>query len=623
MANGVLNRPVFSAGVVILGALALVCLLFPALAIIAAFSLIGAPIAFAMPIIPPIFIFVVLVRLFNRMLGEGAAFGWLKSFACAAALLAVIPLAVNVMLELRARSYVSKDIDQLKGPLSATTLAVRAAADPGLLRTDTLCNDFCLRALLSGTIKRLIVVEANNVGEAINPAAVGKAFRMERRDACPAMKLGPGAYPIRGEGEKPTYGRAIAADRMLLQIASGNCLVEENAKLGEADTIVSIGQIKHGENAYAAGLNPLADTVQADRISVSVRSDNAYREVYRRTGVVTYMLFPLLLPTYVGGYQFELRTGFQRFALYKNIDSRNKYYVGPDRSDVFTKTFGMNLALRDDAAPKARDAVLVAGLDQPGKINPLMADLTSNFFKDIEANKKIDAADAELVLRLLADSRLPIPQNSWAPVLYSRGMAGDVSGRFGKVLFERLRETKIVITRAIPSGDELDASHAADAIARLPDEVIRLHRDDLEWLARRKMLRIPAFSALGRLNVFGADAVPTLLYLIDDASWSTGRPAGELWQPDYLAGLVGLCGLGIQGASAIGPVFDRLDSGAMVKSGHPYRDLTIQALVGFGSKPEDVWKHLGAGDSEGSPEIKRAQFDAKVAAAQKKRDCRY
>lgn len=623
MANGVETRPVFGAGMAILGALALVCLLFPALAIVAAFSLVGAPIAFAMPIIPPIFIFVVLVRLFNKMLGEAASFGWLKSVACALAFLAVIPLAADVVLELRAKSYVSKDIDQLKIPFPATALAIRAPDDPGLLRTDTICNDFCLRALLSGAVKRLIVVGTNNVGEAINPATVGKAFRMARRDVCPVMKLGPGAYPIRIEGEKPMYGRAIAVDMMQLQIATGNCLVEETARLGEADTIVSVGQIKHGDNAYTAGLNPLADTVQADRISVFVRSGNDYQEVYRRTGVVTYMMFPLLLPTYVSGYQFELRTGFQRFALHKNVDRGHSFYTDPDRSDLFTKTLAMDLSLRDVGAPKARNAALAAGLDQPGEINPVITDLTNSFFKDIEANKKIDADDSDLVLRILADRRLPMPQNSWAPVLYSRGMDGDVSLRFGKVLFERLRETKIVVTRAIPSDDERNASHAAAAIAALPDEVIRLHRQDLEWLARQKMLRIPAFTALGRLNVFGADAVPTLLYLIDDASWPSARARGELWQPDYVAGLVGLCGLGTQGASAIGSVFDRLDSGVMVKSGHAYRDITIQALVGFGSNPEDVWKHLGAGDSEGSPEIKRAQFDAKVAAARKKRDCRY
>ncbi|QPC92474.1 hypothetical protein [Mesorhizobium sp. INR15] len=623
MASGIETRPVFSIGMVVLGALALVCFLFPTLSIYALFSVIGAPLALVMPILPPLFIFLLLVRLVGKFRGEGAAFGWLGSVVYALVLLSIVPILVDVMLELHARTYVAEDIHQLKVPFSASTLAMRVPPGTRWMRDDTRCDDFCLRALLNGTVKRLLVVETKDLGDPIDPAAVGTAFRMERRGVCPAMKLSAGIDPIKIEGEKPTYGSTIAVDLMRLQIDAGNCLIEEDAKLGEADTIVSIGRIKRGDSTYAAGLNPLADTVQADRVSVYVRSGSAYQETYRWTGVVTYMMYPLLLPTYVGGYEFDVRSGFQRFAQRKNIDNKHWYSEGPDWSYLFTKTLGMDLALQAGGVPGATNAALVAGLDQPGKINPLLADLTLSFFRGIEAGKKISAPDAELALRILADRRLPVPQDSWAPVQYSRGLSDGVSQRFGQVLFERLREVKIVVSTSIPSTDELNASHAAMAIAALPDEVVRLHRDDLEWLARQKMLRVSAYQALARLNAFGADAVPTLLHVIDDASWLYGKPRGELWQPDYAAGLVGLCGLGIQGASAIEPVLDRLDSGLMVKTGHPYRDITIQALVGFGLQPDDIWKHLGLDDSQGSPENKRARFDAQVAAAQKKRDCRY
>ena len=60
------------------------------------------------------------------------------------------------------------------------------------------------------------------------------------------------------------------------------------------------------------------------------------------------------------------------------------------------------------------------------------------------------------------------------------------------------------------------------------------------------LLRVWIDTALRRLSEFGATGAPTLLWLIDDAQRLRDKQRDD-WQCPYIAGLVGLCYMGIEG----------------------------------------------------------------------------
>jgi hypothetical protein len=93
---------------------------------------------------------------------------------------------------------------------------------------------------------------------------------------------------------------------------------------------------------------------------------------------------------------------------------------------------------------------------------------------------------------------------------------------------------------------------------------------------------------------------------------------GSDWNNAYLAGLIGLCHMGAAGREMIRPIFERLDSGAMVKHAS-YWDLTIETLVGMGADPDEMWNHLQTADRNHT----RSRFDRLAGRAVKKRDCSY
>ena len=156
--------------------------------------------------------------------------------------------------------------------------------------------------------------------------------------------------------------------------------------------------------------------------------------------------------------------------------------------------------------------------------------------------------------------------------------------------------------------DKLRATFAADVWQR-----------SIETVAAEHYPRKRAWSAqvLVRLHEFGADAAPTLLWLIDD-SVRLKDAYGSDWNNAYLAGLMGLCHMGAAGGEMIRPIFERLDSGAMVKHAS-YWDLTIETLVGMGADPDDMWDHLQTSDRNHT----RNRFDRLAGRAVKKRDCSY
>ena len=614
------GRLSFRGWLIFLGISALLALLLPELAIVAAISIIGIPIALFLAMAPGLFIIFFFPHLISKFLGGG----WISvgvGLVVTLGVLAIVPYIANMPLEKRAIELVATDHDSLTPPIAVGILGVRSTNGlMGFGRDTTPCDEFCARALLNGQTKQLLFSVDRDTNAVFDLNAKAVSFRMEDRPQCPEVKLADGYGNIRVDGEDRGFTAKRPHELMKLAIAKGHCLIQEEAVIGLADVILSNTRLNNGVNAYRAGLDPFADTVSADRLSVHIRDGGGYRETFRWTGVTIHKLAPLLIPTINSGYGLEADAGFLRFTERKNI--ADKYYERPDWSRFLTKTLGMDLALRDSSVDADTRLLLETALAQDGSLTASSLSLTEDYFDRFMRARTVSKEDAALALRLLSDRRFEIPRTAWAAVEYAKDVGPDYFEGVARVMFEWLRETTVWDGQKIDHGQTERAKRIGGIIHRLPATALLTHRQDLEWLAREQALRVPAYQALQRLSELGADAAPTLLYLIDDAAQFRGKKKtmfdSNTWQHPYLAGIQGLCLMREPVKTLVQPIYERLDAGTIVKFASYWR-LVINTLVAHGANPDDMWLHLQSDDKN----MTRERFDFEVARAQEKRDCGY
>ncbi|PAQ00026.1 hypothetical protein LRP31_18240 [Mesorhizobium mediterraneum] len=610
MAVATIQRWTFRTVLLVLGLAALPCLLLPQIAIVAAISIVGIPLALLMALIPPVFLFLLLTWAIS--FGVPGRLNWLTSPLIAVALLAVPPFLINRSMDRTTMALVSGDNDRIVRPFRAETLAVRSDRTAFWTKTQTRCDDFCMRALLTRSARRIMVMSYPAEMPEPDFSSIARTFHMERRASCPPVELAD--VRLLDLEKSPTARNAPkASERMRLEIAKGNCLIESEASLAEADTVVSAGQIKRGVNDYQAGLNPTADTIAVYRISVHNKDGATFSEVYRWTGVASYRLLPLLLPSYVTGYQFDIRIGFPRTLDLTHIV---QFADRPDWSAFVTGTLGMELTLPavDDSNDAA--AVLAAKLSQPGPIDAVTNSLANDFFDRLRGRQTASQPDVDLAIAALNDRRLGVPDSVFAAAKYAKDVAPESMARLADALFARLFEIDIKVSK-FGNIEAPQAGRLAIAIQSLPDQVIPEHRADLERLAKDTHRRVAAFQALTRLSVFGADAIPTMLYLIDDAALQP-LDKGNFWQHSYLAGVQGLCRLGERGAPAIEPLLERIRAG-IIPLHASYGDLAINTLAGMGADKATLLQAFPAKDRNSN----RARFDRVFDKARRKIDCGY
>ncbi len=238
------------------------------------------------------------------------------------------------------------------------------------------------------------------------------------------------------------------------------------------------------------------------------------------------------------------------------------------------------------------------------------ADLSNDVFAWFVQQRKVLLADAEIAMAILRDRRLPVSQNAWALVRHGQDLPDQMKREVAELLFARLRDLAAAPDRS-PRALQA-AGPIGTAIDELPEWIVRIHRGDLEWLAQEPSLRGPASSALRQLSVFGAEAVPTLVSLVDVGASLRGdgkKPAKD-WQPSYLAGLIGLCRAGSSAAVAIPALIERIGRGDIFASYSYDRRLTLQTLIRLGSPPavaEAAFLSAGAPPEDIQRDLKQAQ----------------
>ncbi len=593
-----------------LGVVAIGVLLAPEIVIVCAISVIGLPIALMLILTPPLFALSLGAWIFGKAF-QGSGLRWI-GWPIAVGMAALAAAVINTGLDREVKELIAGDRDALRPSQRVGSLVILSAGQRAWSRGQTQCDDFCQTALLAGAADRVVVGWIASAAEAPDETAPGASFRLERRDDCPPVSL------VERRNARPNSGGPAPAELLRLKIAQGECLIEEEAPVGVGDAVIVYGVAHKGVSPAAAGLNPFADTVNADRISYYEKQGQAFVETYRLTDVIANKHLPLLLPSVIPDYGLDMTQGFWRDTEYVNRPSR---YEQNDFWTFAADKLGLNLSL-----PESIDAAAVVdeALEAGAAVDATVAVVAEDFFKRAAESRDLSRADAERALAVLQDNRWDVPRYTGRIVRNALQTHPDLAAPLAAALFRRLATTDAAQKENHPSYLGYTLSYAADGIMELPDDAIAPYRDALEDLARDPAKRVRAYRLLSKLAIFGADSVPTFLYLIDDAAAQGEIQRGERvlsgddWQHPYLGAMYGLCALGLAGASAVPDLLSRLETRAMPRY-ERYWKLTIHTLVSLGADPEELWPRLQSDD----PNLTRERFDSEARRAAKKLDCYY
>ncbi len=569
-----------------------IALAFPFLAIMAGITIIGIPVMLVLFFAPAVF----LVGIIARLLYLGLAFlpAWrIIPVACmTAAILIAPPMVLNKEIYSQAEAIVAGDHNDIALPLHAKTIAMRLPAN----YDRNPCDDFCQRVLLSGTAEKVLVVSTPyQPGE---PKATEKAlaFHMERLPVCPKITLKTLASPLVLEGETETdRSQSTTLNLMNLRISDGECLVQSEALLADADLVISRGNLKHLARGNDAGFDRSADTISAERTSVYIPSQGArgFTEIYRKTEVAYQPFGPVFVPAPVPRGDFKFAFGWFRVQKYIN---RGKDTDASAWGRFLTDTVGLPLRITSDQIRQRMFNKIEAALmaDRP----PTAAEWRAfSVFFDRAAldigrprnTEGLSKAEFALLLKALASPNFPPPPGLPSVVQYSeRTEPKGTSVQLGSLMF-----SKALGGQTWPDNlgitQETSLNYLKYGIARLPDEAVAPHFEDLMQLSRQPLARYAADAALIRLSVFGDDAAPAMLDLVE-VGLSGGRYffRDDKYDSPYVAGLRGLCIAGARAQSAAPQLRGWLQMGK-IPMHSSYGELAVKALVRMGTAPEWLW----------------------------------
>ena len=224
-------------------------------------------------------------------------------------------------------------------------------------------------------------------------------------------------------------------------------------------------------------------------------------------------------------------------------------------------------------------------------------------------------------LRAFADPRVVSPRRTVALVAETVETAKGDLDALASLLFARLATTDPELREDHPSYLGWPLDYLAFGISELPAEAVRPHRDALERLARDPAARTRGSRALVQLSVFGADAAPTLLMLVDEA----GRTAAsappkdrdrDRWERPLGAALEALCLVAPLVPSLPDALRKRLRDGT-IPSPRRYAEVLVSIFLQAGADPEPLYAWL---DEERTPES-RQRFDRMVTSARSRPSC--
>jgi hypothetical protein len=635
----------------VLGVAAAVTLLMPTVVVVAMISIVGIPLGLALMLAPTLFFLALGATAGRRYAGSEGLVPALAGAATALLVLAAGASWCNGRLDRTAAELMSADHDEMPRPLPGRTLALLTRSGWRPSKDTSPCGGLCQRLLLSGAVEQFLVAELPRDKVEWTAALPAQAFRLEQRDTCPTVVVADDSnrsdienLPRKdGNGVVTSVGgSASPAAEMRIAIASGRCLLQEAATLADADVVLLAANVHRGVTESGAGLNPGADTVRAERLTVSRRTPDGFAECYRWTGVRIEKHPPVLLATAVGGGgELRMVAGFGRRSVRLGDRPFSKSWDGvPDLGLFLRDEAGLELRAGAEAGGASTDriALVSAALDRNGPLTPVEQRVIEDLFAELSpwGAPKPAAADAaqpdhreelrRAAMRALADPRVTAPRATYELVRATKDRGDAENAALADVLFARLATTDPALREDHPSYLEWPLAYLANAIAMLPPKAVLAHRESLERLARDSAARARAASALVQLSAFGDDAVPTLLMVIDESAkakvqseaQSKGKSRDrDTWERPNRVALAALCAIGSNSAAVPDALLERLRKESL-PSPASNAELLVTIFVKAGRDPEALrpWLQVDADPGE------RKNFDRLVSRARSRPECR-
>jgi hypothetical protein len=309
-------------------------------------------------------------------------------------------------------------------------------------------------------------------------------------------------------------------------------------------------------------------------------------------------------------------------------EHRNTTHFAPEDVDVLRflrDELGLAVAIPRDAAGPTPAELITRALDASAPIDPAIQRVIEDFFASFRDAKSLDEPVRLLAFRALADPRVAAPRETWTLVRATEKAGDAIRAELARILFAKLMTTDPARREDHPSYLGWPIAYVANSIAMLPPQLAMPYRRELEQVARDPARRKRAYRALPQLSVFGADAVPTLLFLVEEAislrANEESRPEKpgdrrEDWQATYGSGLAGLCRLGKDGSAALEPLMARLRDGTL-PVGMSNGDRLITTLTVLGADTEELIRLIAKDEQD------RAIVKREIDRAKTRPDCVY
>lgn len=548
------------------------------------------------------------VLLIAKFIGLIFKLKWFFNLPLTLVLLAGTAAGLNLILDQKTQTLQAND--QLNFN-QETAIKILAMIDNRGTSADSICDDFCQRALYKQQYDKIIIGNWLAINSASEIAGQATAFWQEFRDQCPATDSAAAVNPLKLSGVDADYGEESAQFLLTLDAARGQCLVSAPANLADAEAALVYGVLQRGLNEYTAGLDLFADTSNANQLAYWVKNQGEMQLKYQQTATNNLKFTRLLLP-YLAIDNFEAKAVWMRE---KNLSQND---LNLPLEPFLQNILKLDLLLDEPEVGEQIGDIMMRVMGGTAPIAPARLQVIDELFQSIGLDGEFSDTKAVFYLDLLADERIPF-------TFASAGMfANDIHGNkahlpaYAKAIFARLENYKL----RQDEDEQAELENISIAIHYLPTEAIMPYFTTLKALANDQQKNIYIGATLARLGEFGHKSTDILLQLIDNASQNDMATIGL--HSTYWAGMSGLCILaendakqGIKNDKLVQEIFQRLDQGKIILVGTHWSKL-IHLLSILGASPPDIWSHL---PTEGGHLLQK--FDKQVKSVNQKADCNW
>jgi hypothetical protein len=513
-----------------------------------------------------------------------------------------------------AENLLAGDFNKIKGLVKLDSFAFLYLSEekyPSLKKG--VCDDFCLRALISGKVKTFFISPQTPVAH-WSPMMPMYAYRLEKHDTCLPLEnseeeLGNNVADF-SLLERSTDFRT-SREVMIELLASGTCLVKEETTMATANQILILDDIaERFENQSFL----FTRTSEIYRLTLHQKKEGqaSFDESLRRTSLFYPVFKPFLVPvtdkygsyTIRGGRRSSRRHQMSFWSTSRSVNGGQLFGRNKQIEPFLKKTLGIDLAnyaagVATPSSPTERVAWI---LDQHAVIGDAEGALINKMFQDIYEAQTITPEQARLLPRLYAIPTLKIPDTSFAAIGLTALNAPEQLPDIANGLFlhlDTILNRKKIDSFSLQYRFGLLYDGGIDrAMAALPAQELEKHGATIDRLAHDQIVRSLFPELLVAASTSGNGHGEMYTYLLRDG-WDiyTNHYSYKEYGPEetvfaaFDIALKGLCKLGPSTPKAMPEILRLAEYPDILRRTGRWRN-AFNALEAMGADTEAILKTL-------------------------------